>query len=54
MDKIREYGKDIGDGKIAISPEDTEELEKFSNDMSQILESEISLNIELLKPSENF
>lgn len=53
-EKVREYGKESEDGKIVISNEDTEAMEKFANDMDTVLSSDVDVNIQKIKAAEVF
>lgn len=53
-DKIKEYGTENEDGTISI-PEDNEEIRKqFTNDLNELMESEVEVPIEKLKADEVF
>lgn len=55
QDKIKEYGKKSEQtGNIAISPDDTESIEKFQKDITQITESFVNINIDKLKAKDVF
>lgn len=53
-EKVREYGKESEDGKIVISNEDTEAMEKFAKDMDTVLSSDVDVNIQKIKAAEVF
>ena len=53
-EKIREYGKENDEGNIGISAEDTESMEKFTNDLNEVINSEIEVNIQKLKAVDVF
>ncbi len=53
-EKIREYGKENEDGNISISNDDKDAIEKFTKDLNKIIESEIEVNIQKLKPTDVF
>ena len=53
-EKIREYGKENDEGNIGISAEDTESMEKFTNDLNEVINSEIEVNIQKLKATDVF
>ena len=53
-EKIREYGKENDEGNIGISADDTESIEKFTNDLNEIINSEVEVNIQKLKPIDIF
>ena len=48
-EKILEYGKNNEKGQKYIDPKDTETLKKFSEELSAILNSEVTVNIEKIK-----
>lgn len=52
-EKIIEYGEQTEDGSYKISP-DTEAFEKFNIEMKNIIDSEVTVNIEKLKAAEIF
>lgn len=53
-EKIREYGKETEDGGIVISPEDKDSLDKFTNEIKKITDSEVELTIQKLKAQDVF
>ena len=53
-EKIREYGKELKDGNISIPNDDKESIEKFTKDLNQIIDSDIEVNIQKLKPTDVF
>ena len=53
-EKIKEYGKPGENGDIAIPPEDRETVEKFNQDLVPILDSEVEVSLEPLKPEDVF
>ena len=53
-EKIREYGKENDEGNIGISVDDTESMEKFTNDLNEVINSEVEVNIQKLKPIDVF
>lgn len=53
-DKIQEYGKPDEDGKIIVSPDDKEMFDKFVYDINELLNSEVSINIQKLKAGDVF
>ena len=57
-DKIKEYGKEVedknGNKSIGIDADDKESTEKFTKDINSVVESEIEININKLKPIDVF
>ena len=53
-EKIREYGKENDEGNISISVDDTESMEKFTNDLNEVINSEVEVNIQKLKATDVF
>ena len=53
-EKIREYGKENDEGNIGISADDIESIEKFTNDLNEIINSEVEVNIQKLKTTDVF
>lgn len=53
-EKIREYGKETEDGGIVISPDDRDSLDKFTNEIKKITDSEIELTIPKLSAQDVF
>ena len=53
-EKIREYGKENDEGNIGISADDTESMEKFTKDMNEVINSDVEVNIQKLKPTDVF
>ncbi len=53
-EKIVEYGKENESGSFSIDNNDTASLEKFKNDLEQVLTSEVTTNIEMLSVNEVF
>lgn len=57
-DKIKEYGKELedknGNKSIGIDADDKESIEKFTKDINNVVESEIEININKLKPIDVF
>jgi hypothetical protein len=53
-EKIKEYGKENEEGNIGISKDDTESLKKFEEDLTNVLQSNVVINITKLKSTEIF
>ena len=53
-EKIREYGKENDEGNIGILADDTESMEKFTNDMNEVINSDVEVNIRKLKAVDVF
>ncbi len=53
-EKINEYGKETENGNIGIAPEDTDAIKKFNDDLVQVIDSEVSVNIQPFKAEEVF
>lgn len=53
-EKIIKYGKETKDGNIQIPKDDTDAIEKFNKDISELINSEVSINIQKLKVSDIF
>lgn len=53
-EKIMEYGKKDKDGSYHIPPEDKKSVDKLMKDITPVLESEVTTNIEPLKVNEVF
>lgn len=57
-DKIKEYGKELedenGNKSIGIDTDDKETVDKFSKDINKVIESEVDVNINKLKPVDVF
>ena len=57
-EKIKEYGKETedenGNKTIGVDINDKECMKKFSDDLNKILDSNVEINIQKLKPSDVF
>ncbi len=53
-EKIMELGKETEDGNVQILKEDTETIEKFNDAIVQVINSEVTVNIDKLKPGDVF
>lgn len=53
-EKIVEYGKEDEKGNFSINNEDEEAMEKFKKSISEMLDCEVTINIEKFKASDVF
>lgn len=53
-EKINEYGKPAEDGSVSIPAEDKEAIQKFNDDLINLINSEVAVNITKLKASDVF
>lgn len=53
-EKIIEYGEETENGIYQISKDKPEAIENFKKDIEQVLDSEVTININMLKPGEVF
>lgn len=53
-EKINEYGRKTSDGHISIDKEDTEAVKRFNDDLTNVINSEVSVNITKLKSGDVF
>lgn len=53
-EKIMEFGKETEDGNIQIPQEDTDSIMKFNDSIIQVIDSEVTVNIDKLKASDVF
>lgn len=53
-DKILEFGKETEDGNVRIDQEDKETMENFNKALSEILGSEVKVDIEKIKSDDIF
>ena len=57
-DKIKEYGKELedenGNKSIGIDANDKDTIIKFSEDINKVIDSEVDININKLKPVDVF
>lgn len=53
-EKIVEYGEETEDGNISISIDDKEAIQKFNDDLTKVINSEVSVNITKLKANDVF
>lgn len=53
-EKVIEYGKKTDDGKASIDQNDKEAMEKFMNDISKVVNGEVTINMAKLKAKDVF
>ena len=53
-EKINEYGEKTDDGRVQISVENKEAVQKFNEDINKLASEEVSINITKFKPSDIF
>lgn len=53
-EKIVEYGRKNEDGTFQISKDNQKAMDKFKKDISQVLDGEVTINIDMLNPAEIF
>ena len=53
-EKIIEYGEETENGIYQISKDKPNAMENFKKDIEQVLDSEVTININMLKPAEVF
>lgn len=53
-EKVVEYGKKTDDGKTSIDQNDKEAMEKFMNDISKVVNGEVTINMAKLKAKDVF
>ena len=53
-EKIVEYGEETKNGIFQISNDNPEAMELFKRDIKQVLDSEVIIHIDMLKPDEIF
>lgn len=53
-EKVVEYGEETENGFYQISKDKPEIIENFKRDIEQVLDSEVTININLLNPGEVF
>ena len=53
-EKIREFGKEEKDGSIRIAEDDMVAIQKFSDSIKDVINSDIKINIEKIKASDIF
>lgn len=53
-EKIREYGTENEDGNISISADDKETIQKFSDELNELLKTDIDVNFAKLKANDVF
>ena len=53
-DKIREFGTETDDGSIQITKDDMNAIQKFSDSLEDVINSDVKVNIEKIKASDIF
>lgn len=53
-EKIVAYGEEAEDGVYQIKPDNVKALEQFEKDIRQIIDSEVLIHVQMLKPDEVF
>lgn len=53
-EKIVIYGEEAEDGVYQIKPDNAKALEQFEKDIRQIIDSEVLIHVQMLKPDEVF
>lgn len=53
-EKIREFGTEMDDGSIQIVKDDMVAIQKFSESLEDVINSEVKVNIEKIKASDIF
>ncbi len=53
-EKIMEYGKEAEDGSIQIPKEDKDAVKQFNDSLMQIINSQVTINIDRLKAADVF
>lgn len=53
-EKIKEFGKEDENGNISISPDDKEAIQKFTDAIDKVANSDVEVSIEKLKVNEVF
>lgn len=53
-EKINEYGEQTDDGRVQISVENKEAIQKFNEDINKLANEEVLINITKFKPSDVF
>lgn len=53
-EKIKEYGKEDENGNVTISQEDNDAIRKFTEDINQLINSDITVDIQKLKAKDVF
>lgn len=53
-EKIMEYGKEVEDGSIQIPKEDKDAVKQFNDSLIQIINSQVTINIDRLKATDVF
>lgn len=53
-EKIMEYGKKTEDGLVNISPDDKEAIKKFNESLEDVINNDVTINVEKLKSADVF
>lgn len=53
-EKIMEYGTETKNGNVQIPKEDAEAIKKYNDSLFELLDSDVSINVEKLKVSDVF
>ena len=51
-EKIKEFGKEDGDGNVLIGKEDTDAMRQFNDSLSDIINSDLNITFEKIKANE--
>ncbi|MCI8993048.1 MAG: hypothetical protein HFG80_10095 [Eubacterium sp.] len=53
-EKIKEFGKEDGDGNVLIGKEDTDAMRQFNDSLSDIINSDLNITFEKIKANDIF
>lgn len=53
-EKIKEFGKEDGDGNVLIGKEDTDAMRQFNDSLSDIINSDLNVTFEKIKANDIF
>ena len=53
-EKIKEFGKEDGDGSVLIGKEDTDAMRQFNDSLSDIINSDLNVTFEKIKANDIF